>query len=113
MTSLDFVYWLNGALELMDPKQLNETQIKIIKDHISLVLTKVTPATITLPGTGGQPMIPPPFTVTCDHKNPLLDLPMCSSITDIAGPGTKECSISDSVGSTLIRRIPGSGLVTC
>lgn len=43
MTSEMFVYWLQGALEIMDPKTLDEKQIQVIKDHIALVLTKVTP----------------------------------------------------------------------
>lgn len=43
MTPEQFVFWLNGALEIMDPNQLNEKQIQIIKDHIALVLKKETP----------------------------------------------------------------------
>ena len=43
MTAENFVFWLNGLLEISDPKSLNEKQIKIIKDHIALVLEKKTP----------------------------------------------------------------------
>ncbi len=43
MDSKDFIFWLNGYLELANPKELNEQQIQIIKDHINLVLHKVTP----------------------------------------------------------------------
>lgn len=43
MDSLSFVYWLQGLLEIGDPKSLDEKQIKIIKDHIALVLEKKTP----------------------------------------------------------------------
>lgn len=43
MTPENFVYWLQGMLEIGDVKKLNKEQVKIIKDHINLVLTKVTP----------------------------------------------------------------------
>jgi hypothetical protein len=38
---INFVYWLQGFLEIQDPKNINEKQVKIIKDHISLVLHKM------------------------------------------------------------------------
>lgn len=43
MTTEQFTYWLNGFFEISDAKTLNEKQIKIIKDHLSLVLDKQTP----------------------------------------------------------------------
>ena len=43
MTEREFIYWLQGFLELEDPKAISERQVEIIKDHIKLVLTKVTP----------------------------------------------------------------------
>lgn len=43
MTAEAFVYWLQGALELGQRKELNEAQVKIIQDHLNLVLKKVTP----------------------------------------------------------------------
>lgn len=43
MTPENFVYWLQGMLEIGNPKTLNEEQVQTIKDHIALVLTKVTP----------------------------------------------------------------------
>lgn len=43
MEALQFVYWLQGALELGQHKELSETQVKIIQDHLNLVLNKVTP----------------------------------------------------------------------
>lgn len=43
MNSQDFIYWLNGFMEIANPKSLDENQIKVIRDHIALVLTKVTP----------------------------------------------------------------------
>lgn len=47
MTAENFVYWLQGFLEIKgeDGKkdiQLSTEQVEIIKDHINLVLTKVT-----------------------------------------------------------------------
>ena len=43
MTTEQFVYWLQGYFELSGAKTLNEEQVKIVKDHIALVLNKVTP----------------------------------------------------------------------
>lgn len=43
MTERDFVYWLNGYLELSTVETLNEEQVKCIKDHLKLVLKKKTP----------------------------------------------------------------------
>ena len=43
MTPENFVYWLQGMLEIGNVKKLNKEQVNIIKDHIALVLTKVTP----------------------------------------------------------------------
>lgn len=43
MNERDFVYWLQGYLEMSGAKTLNEEQVKIIKDHIKLVAVKVTP----------------------------------------------------------------------
>lgn len=42
MTERDFIYWLQGFLEVAQPESLNKEQIKIINEHIALVLTKVT-----------------------------------------------------------------------
>lgn len=42
MTDRDFVYWLNGFIELSNPVTLTEEQVKIIKQHLHLVFEKVT-----------------------------------------------------------------------
>lgn len=44
MTERDFIYWLNGYLELSDAKTLTAEQVKCVKDHLKLVLKKETPA---------------------------------------------------------------------
>ena len=51
MNSEQFTYWLNGFFELSGAKELNEQQVKIIKDHIALVIKKVTPQV--------DPLMPP------------------------------------------------------
>ena len=43
MESKDFCYWLQGFIETADPKSIDEKQTQIIKDHLKLVFTKVTP----------------------------------------------------------------------
>ena len=52
MTPENFVYWLQGYFELNDTagsgtlRLLREEQLKVIKDHLKLVLEKKTPAWI-------------------------------------------------------------------
>lgn len=46
MNERDFIYWLQGFLELSEAESLNEKQIQIVKDHIELVLKKETPTYI-------------------------------------------------------------------
>jgi hypothetical protein len=48
MTSQEFVYWLNGFLELIGAKTLDEHQLKIVREHMSLVLAKVTPTSVPM-----------------------------------------------------------------
>lgn len=43
MTPEQFVYWLQGFVEISGKKELDETQLKIVQDHLDLVLIKVTP----------------------------------------------------------------------
>jgi hypothetical protein len=43
MTTEQFVYWLQGFMEMADPKELNKTQTQQIKDHLKLVFDKQTP----------------------------------------------------------------------
>jgi hypothetical protein len=42
MEPINFIYWLQGFLELEDPKELSTAQVAMIKKHIALVLTPVT-----------------------------------------------------------------------
>lgn len=43
MTAEQFTYWLQGFIEVENPKTLNLRQTKIIKDHLNLVFKKETP----------------------------------------------------------------------
>lgn len=44
MDPLSFAYWLQGYFELTDSgQQMSAQQVQIIKDHLDLVFTKVTP----------------------------------------------------------------------
>lgn len=43
MSPEQFIYWLNGFMEIADQKTIDENQVQIIKDHIALVLKKETP----------------------------------------------------------------------
>ncbi len=52
MTPEQFVYWFQGYLEIGQPTNLNERDIKVIKDHLDLVFNKVIPR---------QPLVPTAF----------------------------------------------------
>lgn len=43
MEPINFVYWLQGYLEIQDPRAIDAEKVKIIKEHIALVLKKETP----------------------------------------------------------------------
>ena len=43
MTTEQFVYWLQGFMEVANPSVLDEKQTQIIKDHLALVFDKQTP----------------------------------------------------------------------
>lgn len=37
MSSRDFIYWLQGFLEISDAKELTEKQTEVVKRHLSMV----------------------------------------------------------------------------
>lgn len=43
MTEKDFVYWLQGFVELTETDSISEKQWLVIKDHLNLVFDKKTP----------------------------------------------------------------------
>lgn len=43
MTQEQFVYWLQGYMEIANPLMLNMRETRIIKDHLALVFDKKTP----------------------------------------------------------------------
>ncbi len=62
MTPENFIYWLQGYLELNDPKTIDEAQTKMIKEHLQLALKKVTPPLIpqrTMELNPGKPFVWP------------------------------------------------------
>lgn len=62
MTQDQFVYWLQGFVELTETEQPSKAQWAAIKDHLKLVFTKVTPQLgKSLPVTPALPVQPVPF----------------------------------------------------
>ena len=43
MNTQDFAMWLHGFFEISDSNTLSEKQVKVIKDHLDLCFSKVTP----------------------------------------------------------------------
>lgn len=52
MTPEQFTYWLQGFIEMENPKTLSLRQTKIIKDHLELVFKKETPNRRNVNGSG-------------------------------------------------------------
>jgi hypothetical protein len=42
MTPLEFCYWLQGFMEISDPKTVDVVQTEIIREHLGLVFNKET-----------------------------------------------------------------------
>ena len=53
----NFCFWAHGFFEISNAKTLDETQVKIIKDHLNLCFKKVTPQ--RYPETSVQPLVIP------------------------------------------------------
>jgi hypothetical protein len=89
MTPEQFVYWLQGFMEMADPKELNKTQTTQIKDHLKLVFDKKTPE-VSLPSIQHtEPFRITPYQITCDDNNNFPDLmttPVCSGTTITTTP---------------------------
>jgi hypothetical protein len=47
MTAEQFIYWIQGFFELSGATALNEEQVKVIKEHIALVLEKKTISSVS------------------------------------------------------------------
>jgi glutaredoxin-related protein len=43
MTEKEFVIWLHGFLEISGVKTLDENQLQVIKDHLNVFFTKISP----------------------------------------------------------------------
>lgn len=81
MTAEQFVYWLQGFMEMADPKELNSTQTQQIKNHLKLVFNKKTPE-VSLPMVQREePFRITPYDITRDDFPDLMTTPVCSTST--------------------------------
>lgn len=81
MTAEQFVYWLQGFMEMADPKELNRVQTVQIKNHLKLVFNKKTPE-VSLPSIQTEePFRITPYQITCDDFPDLMTTPVCSTST--------------------------------
>ena len=108
MTAEQLTYWLQGFFELSGATTLNEEQVKILKEHLGLVVKKVTPNTmpsntITIYGGNGfEPAKPitnipqqvyiPTVQVVPDALKPPVDWTITST-TDLKNLDLKTISI--------------------
>jgi hypothetical protein len=59
MTAEQFVYWLQGFMEVANPGTINESETQVIKDHLKLVFDKQTPDRYPLGVPNSLPFIQP------------------------------------------------------
>ena len=84
MTAEQFVYWLQGFMEINDPDTISKSETRVIKDHLALVFDKQTPTRVgtgygvpnkteigTNPFEKGYPTTNP-YTVTCTSTNGII-----------------------------------------
>ena len=76
MTPDQFVYWMQGFVELADTETLSKTQWQVVKDHLKLVLTKVTPDYPKYTSIPGAPVIGP---ITPFYTSPGWEMPIIIS----------------------------------
>ena len=121
MSPENFTFWLNGFFELSGVTTLNEQQVQVIKEHLALVLHKVTPSTVgsgtppqqsrgpyTFP-TYPDPSVPwyKPWEITCvagDANIPLKTYsgPHCGLMTSEEGGVCKKCQLASSQTQTIV-----------
>lgn len=86
MTPEQFVYWLQGFMEMADPSSLSETQTQQIKDHLKLVFDKQTPDR-TYPSTDPFPKWQDPYPLPQSPFTPKWEMdpnifrPICETPT--------------------------------
>ena len=75
MTSRDFVYWLQGYMEVANPKTIPEEQVKIIQNHLNLVFKHEIDPSIDGGNPGKQEELQYIHDDSNDHPNFNLDKP--------------------------------------
>lgn len=98
MDQRDFIYWLNGFFELSAATTLNEQQVQVIKDHLNLVMTKVTP-TVPPPIVPSSPLLPKGWEITCQTTDKAV-----TALTQFGGVKCKGCAgLTSNEGGTCYR----------
>lgn len=62
MNERDFCYWLQGYFELNGTRELSAKQVEIVREHLQLVLNKVTNAPVDL---SSRTFVDVPTHLTC------------------------------------------------
>jgi hypothetical protein len=58
----DFVYWLNGFLELSGVTSMDPEQLAVVREHLALVLRKKTVTSVAVRPSSSPPAVNSPFT---------------------------------------------------
>lgn len=95
MSIENFVYWLSGFFEISQhsdgPKALNEEQVEEIRNHLNLVLRKVTPEISSTKET----QVLPPFPDTLQMTYCATSIPDLSKILSMPAAEIKTCGVGE------------------
>lgn len=95
MSPENFTYWLAGFFEISQhsdgPKALNEEQVEEIRNHLNLVLRKVTPEISSTKET----QVPPPFPDISQMTYCATSIPDFSKILSMPTVEVKSCGADD------------------
>ena len=100
MQERDFIFWLQGFLELSGAITLNEQQVQVVKEHLALVLNKKTTTIIQ----GKE----------CDFRAESMMYPQgpkcgtCNKVCSEEGGTCKKCR-----GNTAASQLPIVDVPTC
>ena len=93
MNAQEFCYWLQGYMEISGGRELSESQIKIIRDHLDLVFTKVTPTYPFQPAPEHVELTCEPAQTFCCDAEVYKDYKLTKP--DLGGPDFSCCVVYD------------------
>jgi hypothetical protein len=109
MNERDFVYWLNGFLELSGSPVMDAEQLAVVREHLALVLRKKTVSSVAV-----RPAVQAVTTSTAPSFFGGVNCGVCGRLCSSEGGTCRLCMLGVSIGDTrshssmAVCNIPGS-----